>query len=114
MLDIPLGRVTAERLADASMEAQLPYDASVPPRRASLNAQFRAELRCALGALDQALEALRVSTEQGLIDVLWLERCPLLDPIRPRPEFQQLSSRVTDRAQRVSATIATRFTRADF
>jgi hypothetical protein len=30
---------------------------------------------------------LRASAELGLVDIIWLERCPLLAPLRALPEY---------------------------
>lgn len=82
-------------------DRMLPVDASRPPRRAAFNAQIRTELHMGLGAYDEAIESLFTADENGLVDLTWLSRCPLLAPIRERPELTIIRERVAARAEGV-------------
>jgi serine/threonine-protein kinase len=108
MLGVVLGQ--SERfVADAALvDRVLPVDASRPPRRASFNAQMRAEIFMSVGHEMAGLGALKDSDANGLIDIVWLDRCPLLDPLRKHPEFIKTHAQVTLRAQRVLAALDSR------
>ena len=59
-----------------------------------------------LGDLERALEALGRLDAAGSADVAWLERCPLLEEVRRRPEAEPMRRRVAERAARVIAAYA--------
>jgi serine/threonine-protein kinase len=92
----------------AFLDRALPVDASRSPRRASFNAQMRAELLAFSGATDATLEALRSADGNGLLDIVWLRRCTLFDPLRSFPEFVTILERVSLRAQRVADVLDSR------
>lgn len=71
------------------------------PRLLSLKRQFGTELFAYVGDVDEAFEHLRHGVEAGLIDISWLDRCPLLAPLRNDVRFQAARSVVQDRAARV-------------
>jgi eukaryotic-like serine/threonine-protein kinase len=107
MLMVPLGNTAA--LNDrAFVDRMLPVDASSSPRRSSFSAQMRAELFAFVQKNDAVLEALRTADGNGLIDIVWLKRCPLFDPLRSLPEFITIYDRVASRAQRVASTLDSR------
>ncbi len=107
MLDITLGDVA--RLVDRELlDKVLPIDLSRPPRRASFNAQMRTELLVSAGLPERAIEAVAAADGNGLIDVVWLLRCPLLEPLRSNPTFAVLQARVKLRAERVAAAFVSR------
>lgn len=70
-------------------------------RSKALYQQGRCEF--ALGRRDHeaALEALSDAVDVGLIDQLWLDRCPIFLPLVTQPRFQQLRAVVADRARRI-------------
>ncbi|MBX3215049.1 MAG: protein kinase [Labilithrix sp.] len=107
MLKVPLGDSTLVR-DRAFLDRVLPFDASRPPRRASFNAQLRAEMHAFFRMDAETLDALRAGDANGLVDVVWLDRCPLFDPLRSEPEFTTLQNRIALRAQRVTATLDAR------
>ncbi|HEY8079114.1 MAG TPA: protein kinase [Labilithrix sp.] len=84
------------------MSRSIPFDGQRTARRSCFNAQIRAELECAVGAFDDAFVALRAADAAGLIDVEWLSRCPLLAPLRTRPELDPIHANVQARARRIS------------
>ncbi|MCA9647367.1 MAG: hypothetical protein KC492_42045, partial [Myxococcales bacterium] len=71
----------------------------------SRGAAFRHQIRCELlaiqGDTQQAMIDLEQSVAAGLIDLLWLENCPLLAGLRSRPEFEPLRREVAGRADAV-------------
>ncbi len=68
------------------------------PRFASMLLQFTTEFASAGGAHDLALEALRRAAEGVLIDLEWVRRCPLLEPLHASPIYARARSLVEDRA----------------
>ena len=88
-------------LIDAPTVATLILD-----RASSLSsARFRAvtyqmstEALALNGDLTRAVEFFARATDSLLIDVVWVMRCPALDPLRALPEFTRLARVVEDRA----------------
>ena len=62
-------------------------------------AQFMAEFLMFVGDHDEALGYIELGVDAGLQDLLWIERCPLLAPLRSRPELAVLTGRIADRAR---------------
>lgn len=92
----------------ATLDRALPVDASRAPRRASLNAQLRAEMFGSFGDLAGTMESLSHADGNSLVDLVWLDRCPLFDPLRLDGDFVKLRARVEVRASRVIAALDTR------
>jgi serine/threonine-protein kinase len=65
--------------------------------------QVTAEIHGFLGEGDRALVAVESAARQGLLDRLWLERCPLLDDLREHPRYREAHAEVTHRAEAVLA-----------
>lgn len=61
--------------------------------------QIEAELAAATGNVEWALDALRRSVDAGLIDALWIERCPLFAGLRTDPRMVTLVSETSTRAR---------------
>jgi serine/threonine-protein kinase len=80
--------------------AGLPVDdhAGVSARRLAFAHQLRAEVAAHHGGIKEALDELEAADRAGLIDVLWLDRCPLLAAVREEPRFQAVRDGVQDRA----------------
>ncbi|MDB5213405.1 MAG: Adenylate cyclase, partial [Myxococcaceae bacterium] len=76
------------------------------PRRVSFHAQIRTELKLGGGRIEEALADLRVADSNGLLDRLWLDRCPLFDLVRDRPEYLAIQKSTTARAERVAEILA--------
>ena len=97
----------AALLADRVLvDRMLPIDASVAgPRRASFHAQLQAELYASVGRLGDAQAAVAVADANGLLDILWFDRCPLLDPIRSN--LEGIRVRIANRAERVAIAART-------
>ena len=72
-------------------------------RRLALFLQMRAEITGAVGDAEQTLDTLRLAGESGLIDVFWLDRCPLFDAIRGDARFAAVHELVKRRADAILA-----------
>jgi serine/threonine-protein kinase len=66
-------------------------------------AQFMAEFLMLDGAADEAIRYIELSVDAGMQDLMWMQRCPMLAPLRERADFQALEARVADRARAVIA-----------
>ncbi|MGZ3417172.1 MAG: protein kinase domain-containing protein [Polyangiales bacterium] len=67
-------------------------------RRRTYLHQLRTECLCRLGLVDRALGALEEAAGLTLVDVLWLDRCPVLAPLRDDPRFARARAIVSERA----------------
>jgi len=67
-------------------------------RFTSLMMQIATEMFAAAGRFEEAFGALEPCVDGVLIDVVWMRRCPLLDPLRADPRFAPLEARVAERA----------------
>lgn len=65
--------------------------------------QGSCELSMLLGRNEAALKALEMSLQVGLFDLLWVDGCPLLAPLRQDPRFQEMRATVAERARLVRA-----------
>ncbi len=72
-------------------------------RRRVFMHQLRAELSGYLGDLPDALDAMERSASAGLVDLLWLERCPLFDALRADPRYVAIHGQVKRRADEILA-----------
>ena len=70
-------------------------------RRHMLVFQFTAEALGYIGDPDGAVAAVERAAEMGLIDRLWLERCPLLDDIRGGPRYAAAHAKVKARTDAI-------------
>ncbi|MEM9492999.1 MAG: tetratricopeptide repeat protein, partial [Myxococcota bacterium] len=60
--------------------------------------QIEAELAMACGDMDHAVTAIGHAVDLGLVDILWLDLCPLLAPLRPTSHFGTLRTVAAERA----------------
>jgi hypothetical protein len=86
----------------AILERVLKSGSTTTQSLASFRAQARAELYLSCGELERALEAIRDADANGLLDVLWLDRCPVLDEVRARGDLEAVRRSTALRATRVS------------
>jgi len=70
-------------------------------RRRILFFQLNAEIYAYVFEVDHSLDAIAGAIEAGLIDILWMDRCPMLDAVRKDARFAPLRAEVNARAQRV-------------
>jgi serine/threonine-protein kinase len=71
------------------------------PRRRVLFCQMYAELHAYLGDTEGTLEGLHCASGAGLIDVFWMDRCPLFDPLRGDARFAAARMPVARRADEI-------------
>ena len=74
---------------------------SANPRLKATRCQFISEFLVFLREYDLAMQIIEVGVEAGLLDTLWMEQCPLLAPLRGRPEFQASAKIVAARARAI-------------
>ncbi len=92
------GRVTDDDLSalrahrDASLEV---------PRRSARYRVLEAELLAFVGDFHGAAAAIRGAVDAGLTDLAWLDRAPILEPLRTRTIFLAARARVEERAARI-------------
>ena len=70
------------------------------PRRRAFNAQLRMEIHCTAGMHEAARADYRVLEDAAFIDLTWLDRSPLLVPLRASPEHEALRRTTAARAAR--------------
>ncbi len=75
-------------------------------RRRSFFFQLNAELLAYVFEVDGALASLRESVDAGLLDLLWMDRCPVLDAVRKDARFEPLRAEVAARAQPVRSALS--------
>lgn len=83
-----------------------PSGAATAQRLASFHAQLRAEIHLACGETEAALDAIHEADANGLVDLVWLERCPLLEALRGGRELEAVRRGTALRAARVSGVLA--------
>jgi serine/threonine-protein kinase len=87
------------------LDVRLALDGRFSPRRTTFHAQLRAEGFLAAGDIERALEALRAADKSGLIDILWLEHCPVLEAVRNTADYASLQTNTAARVERVVAIL---------
>jgi serine/threonine-protein kinase len=78
------------------------------PRRARRDLfflQLSAELAGAQGKHELAVTAVTRAVDQGLFDLAWLDRCPILERVRRDPRFATLRPQVASRARAIAAVL---------
>jgi serine/threonine-protein kinase len=78
-------------------------DPQRPLRQYLVRLQIFSELALALDQTDKAIESIGRVVDLGLMDLTWMDHCPLMEKIVEAPEFAALRRRVADRATRVLA-----------
>jgi serine/threonine-protein kinase len=73
--------------------------ASRAKRRPLFFRQLSAEVFAFIGKTDVALDAVESAADFGLIDITWVDRCPLLAPLRSSPRFLASRAKIADRAR---------------
>jgi hypothetical protein len=87
-----------EPLADqVSLFSRLIGPDAASPRQRAFSHQIATEFFCAAGRHEEAIAALTKSADLALIDVLWMDRCPVLGPIRDDPRFARARALVAAR-----------------
>jgi serine/threonine-protein kinase len=70
-------------------------------RRFAFAAQLVAEVAAQCDDFDTAMSLVEYAVGANLYDLLWIDRCPLLDPLRARKPFRELRARVKHRAEAI-------------
>jgi tRNA A-37 threonylcarbamoyl transferase component Bud32/TolB-like protein/Tfp pilus assembly protein PilF len=106
---VVLTRAAAEGRGDVPglRDAQAPQDGA-GPRLLSVRCQLGAEVAVHLGRRDAAEGFVACAVDAGLIDVQWMDRCPVLAPVREAAWFPPLRARVAERAAAVRAALQVR------
>ncbi len=103
--DIILGVMTRRELSDehrSIIERVLSTHSARTQSVASFRSQVRAEVYLACGDVQAAMGAVRDADGNGLLDVCWLEHCPLLRELGDHPELEAVRRSAALRAARVS------------
>jgi tetratricopeptide (TPR) repeat protein len=74
-----------------------------PVRQFLMRLQIFCEVAALLDERERAVEALTRATDLGLMDVAWMDNCPLLEKLVEVPAYMKLRRRVGDKAARVLA-----------
>lgn len=101
MIDVYLGRAPVSMAYEDSQWIYTP-EPGTSCRRLALISQLRAEVAGFANDIDEAIAAIDRGLDFGLIDLLWLDRCPLLDGVRQDIRFSDLRHRLL---QRVHAAV---------
>ncbi len=107
-LPTPIGARTARLFAVGLGEGEPAVAEDVVDGIPTSNLRFRtlilqiaSEVFAAAGDADRALTMLESAVEGALVDVVWLRRCPLFEPLHAEPRFQEVLRSVDRRARRV-------------
>jgi serine/threonine protein kinase/tetratricopeptide (TPR) repeat protein len=71
------------------------------PRLVNIQAQAGAEMLAFGGKFEQAAEMVDRGTGNRLLDIVWMDRCPLLEPLRSDPRWPEWYARVAANAAAV-------------
>ncbi|WP_394827095.1 protein kinase domain-containing protein [Pendulispora albinea] len=74
-------------------------------RRTAMFRQIKAEVLSYHGDEDGALAATLEAERAGLFDIGWCMRCPIIEALRRRKEFQELTFRVGERAAKIRSAL---------
>ncbi len=76
-----------------------------PMRLVTLVLQLLAETAAAHGADEQAFSALDQSCDSGLVDLMWMDHCPLLARLQGDPRWADVRSRVAGQGTQIRALL---------
>ncbi len=79
--------------------------ANHPKRPQVFSFQILAEISVSIGTQELAIAVLDQAQRAGLIDVMWLDHCPLFAPLKALPQFHEIRDRVAKRARAVHAAL---------
>jgi serine/threonine-protein kinase len=97
-----LGIVANKRLPAELRDQQTIASESVGSlRRRTFFMQMEAETQAYLGDDETAFTCVKRCADAGLIDLGWVDQCPLLDPIRSDPRFPPIRAMVKQRADEI-------------
>jgi serine/threonine-protein kinase len=84
--------------AEAIQRTTFFVEAPQSARALSSVCQLLTEIWLLLGHPDRAFEMLDLASNNGLLDIAWIDRCPMLGPIRGQPGFPDVRSATLLRA----------------
>jgi serine/threonine protein kinase len=99
------GRTKLTQHEREGLSEAFPTDARIGQRVAAFHAQLRAEVSLALNEVDDAVTAIRDADANGLLDLMWLEHCPLLARLRGHRDIEAVRRSTALRASRVSEVL---------
>jgi serine/threonine-protein kinase len=70
-------------------------------RRRSFFSQLAAECAGYINRPEAGLQSVREGLDYGLLDLAWLDHCPVLAPIRALPDYPEVRARLAARAQAI-------------
>jgi lipopolysaccharide biosynthesis regulator YciM len=85
--------------AAASLDALLTR--KLNSRFASMLCQLATEQMCMRGDTTRAIHYLQRAADSALIDLEWMDRCPVLTPLRPLPAFAEARRKVRARVETI-------------
>jgi serine/threonine protein kinase/tetratricopeptide (TPR) repeat protein len=88
-------------LTDAHREFMRMRPERTAGRLRALHLQRNTELFAYVGETDAAIESLERAVAADLIDVVWIDRCPLFDALRTDPRWKASRAVVHERATRI-------------
>jgi serine/threonine-protein kinase len=95
---LPMVQMLCSRLLAGTLDSEA--FAPIMARNRAFFYQLRAEMEAHMGHTDQVLVYTEGAVQRGLYDLCWMDKCPLLDPIRGTPRFQELRAPVAKVAAR--------------
>jgi serine/threonine-protein kinase len=106
-------RIMAEATREQGMTAEqwgkvmraFGEDADRPVRQQLMGQQLLIEVALVRGQHERALDMLGLAAKTGLMDVVWLDRCPLFVPLLETAAYPPLRQEVGRRAERVLAAM---------
>jgi hypothetical protein len=100
-----LGAATTGRIDPAEWRVMIAVepDPGLPLRQWLIRLQVLTEAALLIGHEDIGLEGLDRLNGLGFMDVTWMDRCPLLQPLGNRKRFSVLRAEIGERAARVLA-----------
>jgi serine/threonine-protein kinase len=99
------GVLTTPKLDDAQRAFMENRTSTTNGRLRTLFWQRNAEVFAFVGEIDHALDATEGAYDSGLFDVLWADRCPILEPLRANARWPALRSKIADRAAPIAAVL---------
>jgi hypothetical protein len=72
-----------------------------PHRSQIITLQRFAEFAMLIDQPEHAVTTMRAAADFGLIDVLWLDACPLFAPLKEEPRYRAIRAYVAARAAKV-------------
>jgi TolB-like protein len=80
-------------------------EGSRPVRQQLMGLQLLVEIAATRGEAQTAIDILKIAARVGLMDVVWLDRCPLFVQLLEHPDYPAIRSQVATRAERVLAAL---------